>query len=321
MPHYQLFGRHLASDIPLPDLPVAPCSDATPWWTLTIAAAPAPDDGLAPLGTEPVMDGVAVTLAGTPERLRLTYDDTGVFEITERGRVVTWYRPARCAADGDDVRADVLGRVMAVALHAEGTPTLHGSGVVLGGGAAVFLAPKLHGKSTTAAALVQAGADLLSDDIVAVVPGHPPTALPGVPTLNLWRDSARTLQPWESTGDATRKQRMSWATLGRRAESAVPLAALYLLRPVREFDDTPVSREPLPPIVAALALVGQAKIGGLLGAAGAPALMAQLAGVAASVPVYRLTVPREFGRLPELVRRMAAWHDAPLRAFETAPAE
>ncbi len=69
----------------------------------------------------------------------------------------------------------------------------------------------------------------------------------------------------------------------------------------------------MPAVAAALALVGQAKVGGLLGPTNAAGLLEQCARLSAEVPVYRLAIPRELDRLDELVRRIGEWHDAPLQ--------
>ncbi len=313
MYHYHLFGDVLASELQFPELPAA--DEAPSRWRLTCSTVAPPADLLGHLGVEPVTEGVRVALSGSPTRFRLRYDDTGTFEITDRGRTITWYGPDD-RADAHDVRTDVLGRVMAVALHAEDVPTLHGSGVSLGGTGIAFLAPKLHGKSTTAAALVRAGAALLSDDILAVVPAASPLVLPGVPTVNLWHDSAERLTARSDGHDAARKQQVDWDTLGRRASGAVPLGAVYLLHPARP--GVGVRRDRLPPVAATLALVGQAKIGVLLGGAAAPALVRQLSQVTATVPVYRLTVPRELDRIDEIVACMTRWHDVSLELAGTA---
>jgi hypothetical protein len=316
MHHYQLFGGVIASELEFPELPAA--GDGRADWTLRCRNGPHPVESLPHVGSESVMQGVRVALQGSPSRFLLQYDDTGTFELADGGRAITWYRPCFTTPDPGNVRTDVLGRVMAVALHTAGVPTLHGSGVSVGGTAVAFLAPKLHGKSTTAAALVRAGAELLGDDILAITPGDRPMVLPAVPAVNLWHDSARRLDHEAAPADATRKTRVDWDALGTRARAPVPLGALYLLRPVPDGATAQVTRERLSPVPAALALMGQAKIGELLGVAGAKSLMEQLARVTAAVPVYRLSVPRELGRLDELVARMGEWHDTPLRLPDTA---
>lgn len=64
---------------------------------------------------------------------------------------------------------------------------LHGGAFALGGRAFVCIGPSGVGKSTTALELVRRGARLLSDDM-ALVDVAAGVALPGVPTLRLWRE-------------------------------------------------------------------------------------------------------------------------------------
>ncbi len=66
------------------------------------------------------------------------------------------------------MRADLLGRVMALAAHADGRLTLHASAVSVAGRAVAFVGPKHAGKSTLALALVRKGARLLTDDTLVV---------------------------------------------------------------------------------------------------------------------------------------------------------
>ena len=317
MYYYHLFGRTFASEIEFPELTGAPANDVH--WTLREMAVPPSPDPLPLMGTEEVSDGVTVALRGTSTRFRLTYDDTGSFDISDGGRTIVWHRPTDAPAELRNVRTDILGRVMAVALDAAGIPTLHGSGVALRGAGVLFLAPKRHGKSTTAAALVQAGGQLLGDDMLAVVLEDQPMVLPGVPAVNLWRDAASWLRPAAVPCEPTGKQRIDWQSLGSCADQPVPLGAVYLLAPADPEAGVRVRREQLPSVEAALALVGQAKIGALLGPGNAPRLLAQCATLSAAVPVYRLTVPRELGRLDDLVRCVGEWNETPLRTGGGAP--
>lgn len=73
---------------------------------------------------------------------------------------------------GEAAAAAILPSVhqQAVILHQllNGRVVLHGSAVVVDGAAVATIGPSGAGKSTTAAALVQRGAELLADDVVAI---------------------------------------------------------------------------------------------------------------------------------------------------------
>src|SRR5690606_20856569 len=100
------------------------------------------------LGAAPVDVGVEVRLFRIPGGFRLTYDDTGSFDVLSEGAEVVWYRVPGVAISA--VRTDLLGRVLALALHSAGIYCLHASAVELAGSAVGFMAPKFRGKSTLA---------------------------------------------------------------------------------------------------------------------------------------------------------------------------
>ena len=156
----------------------------------------------------------------------------------------------------------------------------------------------------------------LGPTTVAVSGGGRPVVLPGVPTAQLWRDSASRLAPDEAArhADAGRKVRLSLADGGSVAGEEAPIGAIYLLRPVAAEDGRRPERVRLDPRTAVLALVGQSKIGRLLGVRAMPELLRRMQEMAAVVPVYTLEVPRDLDRLPGLVERLEGWHRRPAAA-------
>jgi hypothetical protein len=307
MNSYQVFGGVLRSELEFPELDVA--ARGEPDWTLTVTAEPAPDvgDGT-PLGEDRVDLGVMVRSSRTAAGFRLVYDDTGVFDVTEGGRMIRWHRPP--SADAEAGRLDVLGRVLALALHASGWLSLHGSAVALSEGAVAFLAPKGNGKSTLAYALMRSGAALMTDDTVVVGAGRPATVRPGVQSVRLFRDSA----DWLSATSPVPGSSDVKVTFGQLAEDArrltrAPLAALYLLESVEAGTiDEPAERERLDGPLAVFSLMAQTKIGMLLGGVEAPRVFDAVATVADGTPVYRLRVTRDYARLQSVVDRLLGWH-------------
>lgn len=307
MPDYQLFGGILHSELEFSEL--SPCAPRRPSWHLTRAMSAPNPSGMEALGCEDVCEGVRVTLYRTSQFFRLAFDDTGTFDVSSDGRRIRWMPSAD--PNLDSVRKDVLGRVFAVCLQLGGIPALHGSAVKVGDEAIAFLAPKFHGKSTTAAALVDRGGRLLADDIVAVTPGAAPCVIPSVPVVQLWQDSAERVAciGASARGDGSSpKLQRGWDDAERIALSPVPFAAVYLLAPFTPDATRPVRRERLSHVAATLALLGQAKIGALLGPAWRLALLSQFAELATVVPVYRLEVPRDYSRLDELTDTLWSWH-------------
>ena len=307
--HYRLFGGVLRSDFEIPELRLV--TSAPPSWTLTSTrgAPPVPDGEL--LGTDVVTGDVRVRLYRSASGLRMAFDDTGCFDVSANGRMITWIR-------GTDVneasaRADLTGRVLAAALHAAGTLCLHGSAVVTRDKAIGFVAPKFHGKSTLALALARAGAKLLTDDTLPVAAGAPAIARPGLHVARLWPDSAERVglgAPSDRTGG--QKQLFNALPAGRVTHEFVPMDALYLLVPMREpLDGQAAWRDRLAPAESALVMIGHAKLAPLLGKSEAPVLFRQAAEIAATVPVYRLNVVRDLDRLGAVVDAILSWHSDP----------
>ncbi len=269
--------------------------------------------GLVAMGREEVESGIRVTLSRHDAGLRLVFDDTGTFDISSDGARIEWARPPRptsprCArtSSGACSRSASISRE---------SIALHGSAVELGGVAIAFLAPKFHGKSTTAAALVDAGARLLADDIVAVSPAASSRpSCPAFPWCSSGRTAAARVAPASVAvpGSAEgRKLQRRWDAAERNAGDAAPLDGVYLLVPVAPGAPAGVRRTRLSGVEGALALLGQAKVGNLLGVERRAELLQATGEMADRVPVYRLEIPRDFEQLPDLTTALWQWHGTP----------
>ncbi len=309
MPDYNIFGGSFRSGLVFPELTPVPGLPAR--WLLDISSHTRDISNATPVGREEVEKGIAVTLAQHADGFRLVFDDTGTFDISVDGSRIEWTPPPE--PDLAAARKDILGRVFAVCLHQQGVLALHGSAVELSGSAVAFLAPKFHGKSTTAAALVDAGGRLLADDIVAITTDGAPVVLPSIPFIQLWKDSAARVAsasvavPGDEGGPKLQRQ---WKGPDRNSSDPAPLAAVYLLAPVQPGDSGGVKRTRLSAVEGALAMLGQAKIGSLLGVERRAELLQATGDLADRVPVYRLEIPRDFERLPELTAALWSWHQA-----------
>lgn len=85
----------------------------------------------------------------------------------------------------------ILGPILGWLLHMRGLFVLHASAVVWEGKTITFLGDKGAGKSTTATAFLQAGAKLLTDDLLAIDVDNPngPKMLPAFPQIKLCSDA------------------------------------------------------------------------------------------------------------------------------------
>lgn len=313
MPTYRVFGGTLESDLELAGLPRVDTTDVT-WRFLQASQAPDPA-GEVLVGQEIVSDQLTISLSrasGGELRLRYSAFGLGCFSISDRGATITW--SAGDAPHRDALRWVLLGRVMATAMYEGGTVCLHGSAVAMHGRAVCFLAPKRHGKSTLAAALLQAGARILSDDVVPIDMGPPVSVQPGVPVLRLHEDSEtalglETVAP-HRVGHDVGKARFDLGTTSQHLDAPHPLDAIYLLRPLgidADHRDAAV-RTPLDGMHALQRLVPQASVAPLLSAAESRLLLTRAAGMVRLVPVYELRFARDLARLPDVAHQILAWH-------------
>jgi hypothetical protein len=223
-----------------------------------------------------------------------------VFDVRPRDREIVWY-PGPLPTEAA-VRADVLGRVMALAAHADGHLTLHASAVSVAGRAVAVVGPKHAGKSTLALALVRKGARLLTDDTLVVrLEGGAAWAAPGVQRVRVWEDSARALGLFVSSRGETKP--MATLAPNERETAPLPLAACYLLAPSVE-----PSRERLSPVHAALACVRFSKLGALGGGAIGAAVLDRAGRLTKRVPVFVAAVRPDLTRLDSIAERVMAWH-------------
>lgn len=303
MPDYQLFGGVLRSELDFPELPLG-VGDVS--WTLRVVTGRPSLPVGEPLGADEVNGETKVRSYRTTGGLALVYDDTGRFDITADGREITWFEPSgglRAPAC-----ADVIGRVLPLALHRQGILCLHASAVAFGTEGVGFLAPKYHGKSSLASALVAAGGDLVTDDVLPVSPVGA-RYLPGVPSLQLWPDSAALLA---HRNDGIRKESGKVMFAARQSSASMTsgrLATVYILTPVRDLPGgAVVERVRQPTIRASLAFVEYSRLGPLLSGPEAGALFELAVSVAAQVNVYELRVVRDLARLRDVADTLVAWH-------------
>ena len=234
MGDHAIFGGRLCSEIPLPELP--PIQAGEPDWVFRRAVEPRPDSTY--LGDDRVDAEIRVRCSKLSDGFRLEFDDTGTFDIGQRGRVIAW--TPGTTSRMELVRADLLGGVFSVALHLQGLLCLHGSGVGIDGSAVAFLANKGAGKSTLATALCAAGATLVTDDMLPVDPRSPVMAWPSMPAVRLLHDSASQLRYTSGqTHPVTNKYHVNELPPDQVEMRRLPLSAVYELAPVPSGPNVP----------------------------------------------------------------------------------
>lgn len=310
MPTYSVYGSALHSAIEFPEL--TPMADVPPRWRLSTVAELLPMRDPVALGDELIYGEVHARLFAHRDGHRIVVDDTGAFDLEPEGHIIA---AAKEGAWPDFVRAHLLGRVLATALFHDGYLPLHGSAVQTREGVIAFLAPKGFGKSSMALALVKAGGSLVSDDLLPIMPGTPPLALPGVRSLRVREDAAEAVGV-DSLATSTREGKIALdQSAGRMApDIPLPLAAIFILAPTTEpmpEDEDPIVRRPFAPVLAAAALVAHVKIGRMLGSGAASPMLERAASISHMVPVHQLIVTRDLARLPQAASQLLAWYGGP----------
>ena len=206
------------------------------------------------------------------------------------------------------IEGHLLGPVLSYWLERQGIPTLHASAVDLDGHAVGFLSAQGGGKSGLAAAFVQAGHPLLTDDILPVEESAGTfLGRSGYPQMKMWPDEAThflggfehlpRVHPRISKRRVTIGEEIGgW---GRFQETALPLAALYV--PERR-EGGAIEIAPLSRSAAVIELVRQSFSPHLVQAVGLqPARLDLFSRLVRQIPVRRLLYPSGFERLPEVV--------------------
>lgn len=201
----------------------------------------------------------------------------------------------------------LLGPVLSFWLERLGIPTLHASAVRLGQGAAGFLSQSGGGKSSLAAAFVQAGAPLLTDDVLPIEEiaesGETFLARPGYPQMRLEPDGARHLlgridglKP-VSPDDTKLHVPIGAEGFGAFHDSPLPLTALYVVERGGNPGIVPLTRRE-----AVIELVRHSFSPYLVEALGLqPRRLDLFARLVRQVPVLRLSYPSGFEHLPGVV--------------------
>lgn len=174
------------------------------------------------------------------------------------------------------VEIGFLGTVLAYWLELRGLPTLHAAAVALDGRAVAFLSGNGGGKSSLAAACLQAGGALLTDDVLPVAEtGDGFLARPGYPIMRMWPDGAQFFtggyENLELAHPKLEKRRVviDPQGFGRFCADALPLASIYIPERYHAVEGgVEISILPVSPRESVLALLACSFDAGLVEAAG-----------------------------------------------------
>lgn len=322
---YAMYGVHVASSIPLP-IAADPEWSATPDIVVRRVAPgiapPRPDGELtadvychAPCHRGEIVRRIDHGADGS----WIWNRSVGTCHVSPDGHTVDVYPEA-------DTDEHLLGLVLAgqisiLALHKQGSPVLHASGVVTGSGVVAFTGPSGRGKSTMVASFLRRGAALLTDDALPVyVRGDQVVAAPSLPFMKLWPETAEcalalpdTLPPVEKNSP---KKMFALDTRFPFARGPAPLKVIYVLSrydPAVENTST-CDAQTLPTREAMLVLLEQTSFGSYLSPSDAAKLLPRYAALLARAPVRRLRYPTGF----EYQEAVHAWILADMAQLELA---
>lgn len=307
---HRLFGLTLASDFPFTSrlAPATSPADLTFTCVLEVPLANGWWQGVSPcLGTYRTEDDESVAYF-----YRLA--DCDVVRFTRVADYYLWHRRIVCYLSNTDYRylveIHLLGPVLSLWLERQGIPMLHAAAVAMQGHAVGFLSTNSGGKSTLAAAMLQAGYPLLTDDILPVEHSSGAfIARPGYPQMRLWPEEAQHFLghyvDLELVHPAYAKRRVpvGQGGFGTFCDQSQPLACIYLpeRRDVQKHG-TQIEILPLSRRDALIELVRHSFVASLVEQLGLQAQRLDLfARLVQQVPMRRLLYPSGFEYLP-LVR-------------------
>jgi hypothetical protein len=311
--YHRLFGLTVSGNFPW--IASLPAVDGPAGLILSLSSSPLlsrDQTGSPPVYTSPLRGKTGKSLGFLYCALQgevLSFSEAGDFRISHDR--IDGYVPDR---EMGLAELRFLGPVLSYWFERRGFPTLHASAVaVKGKGHAIaFATHHGSGKSGLAAAMLQAGASLLTDDLLVLEERgleereNRWEARPAYPEMRMWPDeAAHFVGPPEGlplVQADSEKRRVAIGNGGFESfhDASTPLSCIYLTSRRQETDGDveilPVSRSE-----ALIELVRHSFSPRLVEAAGLqPARLDRLARLVRSVPVRRLVYPSGFARLPEV---------------------
>jgi hypothetical protein len=289
---YSAFALTIASDIPLPELPVAHLADDV------AADVEIRTDAL----HEPRPQSDSWSVIATAGEARGWAPGAGGFRVRGGTEIVIDPMPG---ADDRSIRLAIVGPLFGVILSQRGRFVLHASAVSMNGRAVAFTGPSGRGKSTLVAALARAGYPLIADDMTVIdLDGQRPVVKPGFPRVKLWPDSAEALEHDVDGLPLIHPERTKRSLIMPAAvhPADIPLLRCYL---IEDADQESVSE--LSGSECVLSLVGltyQASWMHETGSSGSNLL--HCGALARSGVVRRLRRRRSFDALPDVIRFIEA---------------
>ncbi len=269
------------------------------WEAFRIDGGGEPDVAIS-LSDDPCPDCPSDGRTGIGEHgVRFAVDGVGGWQVQE-GRYILLH--PSLSADPRELQLFTLGSAWGLLGYQRGQAMWHGSAVESGGRCVLFCGEAGEGKSTMASAMIASGATLVADDLSRAAPGENAAHLfPSSSRLKLWSQAIDHLG-WQDriiVRDWVRDDKFHCRVLAHHAGGgAMPLDAIVVLQSGSELAlDRLTGGAALAAVLAGTIYRPEAlEEMGLWAQQGAIA-----ARIAAQVPVYRLTRPRDLPALSNSV--------------------
>jgi hypothetical protein len=226
MHYYQAFGLHISSELALPELSDGDSGQAPDLYiqsgTINLPA----------LGQTQIFRRGIQAWFGQDDAGNLYLHWPGI--ATFRASSATHLTVAADTSDPDILSLFTVSEALGLILFQRGYLLLHASAVKVGDEAWCFMGEPGAGKSSTAAAFIKAGCQLLSDDLTAINfdSNQKPLVIPSYPQLKIW---SRTVQGLSYDQDTLRPvsegvNKFSYQPKSDFPDQPVPLSKVFFLQ-------------------------------------------------------------------------------------------
>jgi hypothetical protein len=291
--NYDLYGLCVHSDWPLE------CSESSEDAPAEIELIEAPAPLMDPRDLPDPTDTASQWVAMDNGAFYIRWPGLMEFLVAASGRQIFAYSLNSDCREA--LQAFFFGRVLSFALLKLGIEQLHATAVVIHDQVVAFMGEAGHGKSTLAAAFVQKGYPLLTDDLLVIYQKDGSFfARPGLPRLKLFADSANAvgtdlLGPVMAVNRATGKQ-ITQLSKHRFFDADARIQVLYALNP-GPAEPNVVRIEEMRQPLAFVEICKAAFNTEITETARLKEHFEMASHLASSVPVKRLSVPRSLGAL------------------------
>ncbi|MGF1574969.1 MAG: hypothetical protein ACFCU9_03330 [Cyanophyceae cyanobacterium] len=202
----------------------------------------------------------------------------------------------------DLLRTYLVGNVLALLLTQRGYLVLHACSIEIFGKAIAVMGSSGAGKSSLAAALVQAGHQLCNDDLSPLLlKDNQPFLWPGYPQIKLYQEVIQTLRLTQDRLSSLHQREEKWGYRNHHdlCSTPLPLRCIYMLEPGEHIEiEDPLST------IAAIDGTLQQSWPNRLGTSGGERHLRQCVKLAQDVPCFRLIRGTEVSSLPQLAEKI-----------------